>query len=109
MSGSLREWERWRGRKVRAETTTSLLPGGGAGVLVERGGGPVKRTLSTRAMSLRRWDQRSSFNWRESRASTWPRLSSREPRRGERSLVWAGHVGVRNKSKKPLMDTNGHE
>src|ERR1035441_3990117 len=39
MSGSCREGLRSRGRNVKADTTTSLLPGGGAGLLVARGGG----------------------------------------------------------------------
>src|ERR1035441_296671 len=100
MSGICREGLRSRGRNVKADTTTSLLPGGGAGLLVERGGGPVKRTLSTSATSPSRWYQRSSFIWRVSRASRWLRLSSSAFSRAAASLVCAPQAAARRNREK---------
>src|ERR1017187_9781226 len=101
MSGRGREEFRSRGRNVRAETTTSLLPGGGAGLLVARGGGPVKRTLSTRATSPSRWNHTSSFIWRVTRASRWLRFSSSALSRAAVSLVCAIQATARNKERMP--------
>src|ERR1051325_676859 len=100
MRGSLFERLTSRGRNVSADTMTSLLPDGGVGLFVVRGGGPVKRTLSTNATSLSRWNHINSLSCRARSVCVWPSASPSPSSCLATSFVSAPRVLAANRSAK---------